>query len=274
MTVKLWSSLDGDLGAAGSYTPSGVPSNGDTVLCIPGNAVAPATNMDALKAVDLELWRTCAGFTPNIGSEGNALEVSANKVVHEGSGCLHYKDGDGTTDELIIDSPNMLKAAALDGTAITMISAVRGAVLGLGSLGAVSVLRTGLNSRITWNEGAGAIALAICSGGIIRCSGVVTALVQGGGTWTQELEEIVTWYGASGKLVYNSPTATGTMTTAYHLSAAILDLLGNGHPKTITNYYGEPDAVRNYNADLHTFTNEYDMTGWRRDHGFTPYFQN
>jgi len=223
--------------------------------------------MDTLKAVKLALLYTGSGFRPDIGATGSPIEVSAAKVIHRGSGTLYFKDGDDGTDEIIIDSPNTLLAAALDGAAITMISAIRGAVQGIGTLGAVAMLRVSHNAKVAWNAGAGAIAKAICSGGVVTCSAVVTALLQAGGNWTQAIEEIVTWDGGGGTLVYNSPTATGTMTNAYHTARATLILTGTTDIKTITNYYGEPGANLLRDEDLHKITNEYDLTLWLRDHG-------
>lgn len=252
----------GDINVAANYSTAAIPVGNDRLFFTTNGTFAPNVNMAALTAVDLDLLYVGPQFTQDIGTSGAPLDISADKVIHQGSGCLYYKDGGGTTDWLIVDSPNMTLAAKLTGTTISHIHVVSGAVKCDASLGAVALARIDQNAHVTWEAGAGTITALWMDGGVMTNSAVVTTGIVTGGVLTKETEEIVTLWLGNGTVVYNAPTTTGTITTAYVGARGKLNLLGNALAKTITTLYTQPGATLLYRSDLHTFTTSYRMDDW------------
>lgn len=90
-------------------------------------------------AVDLDLLRIERGYRGRIGRHGDPLIISADIVTHRGTGTLHYTDGSGITDLMIIDSPNNAEAAFLSGT-IDRLRIIQGRVELMSGISAVSSL--------------------------------------------------------------------------------------------------------------------------------------
>jgi hypothetical protein len=92
-------------------------------------------------AVDLDLLQIDEAYTGNIGAVSDPLIISADEVVYQGSGTMHYRDGNGITDLMIVESPNVLQAAVLSGDTITRLRVLNGRVqLVSGFTGTISTL--------------------------------------------------------------------------------------------------------------------------------------
>jgi len=268
-TDVFWLGTTGDMSTVGNYSDGALPEAGDKLFFVGDYPNPPTSNMDALAAIDLDLVHIGKGFTADIGSSGSPLEVSADKVIHQGSGTLYYLDGDGTTDWMVIDSVASGTAAVVAGT-ITQINAMRGLVQGTSDLTGVAVLSVAPSAAVVIDAGAGTVAFLLVDGGSGICSAVVTSLVMTSGKWTQEDEEIVTAHIAGGTVNYNSPASTGTLVTAYVGRQAIIDLTQNTKVKTITNLLAEPGSDVRYHEDFTTITNNYDISRWFSPHSGAP----
>jgi len=276
MADIFWLGSTGSLGTAGNYSGGALPVDHDKLFLVKDYPNPPTSDMNALAAVDLDLLHIGKGFgrladgsAVTIGSSGSPLEVSADKVIHQGSGTLHYLDGSGVTDWMVVDSVASGTALVAGGT-ITRISALRGMVQGTSDLSAVSVLDIGPAGRCIIDASAGTISLVIVDGGSGICSAVVTDILMGSGKWTQEIEEIVTAKLMGGTLNYNSPATTGVLATAYVGRRATLDLMQNTKVKEITTLVAEPGSQVRYHEDFTTITNDYDISRWFSPHAGAP----
>ena len=96
--------------------------------------------------VDLASLWTQPEYGGHIGTSANSLLIDSTKVTHEGSGLLHLKF-DGHGGRVLIDSPNRMQAAILDGTASTCwINVKRGVVELAAGLSEVDVLNVSFHS--------------------------------------------------------------------------------------------------------------------------------
>lgn len=100
---------------ASSFDTGLLPASGETVI-FDGTGQGHVIGGMNQTAVDLALLHIMREYVGNIGQLGDPLVISADTVVHRGLATLHYKDGSGATDFMIIDSPNHVRAAFLGGT--------------------------------------------------------------------------------------------------------------------------------------------------------------
>jgi len=79
-------------------------------------------------AVDLDKLHIKAEYSGTIGAHGNPLIISADTVIHEGTGTLYYQDGGGQTDVILIRSTNLIDAAWLNGATFDRVRIIGGKV--------------------------------------------------------------------------------------------------------------------------------------------------
>lgn len=120
-------SASGVFNLAANWDTGLIPANGETAI-LPASYTAPCTDGTGMGAVDLAELRIESGHTADIGSVGAELTISADKIIHRGSGTLHFIEGAGTTDIIEVDSPNKVLAARIAGTTATLLINNRGAV--------------------------------------------------------------------------------------------------------------------------------------------------
>jgi len=204
---------------------------------------SPNTTMAGLTAIDLALLDVSEFYNQTIGGVGSAMQISADKVIHRGGGILYYKDGDLTTDSIVVDIgrsngvSSVTASLSLSGATTTLVSCRRGNLVVEASSTVAELVfgETGLVSEIygTINTGCTIATAATIYGGMVTCSSNPTVLRAFGGTWTQDTATITTihvYAGARVNLVYSG----AAYANIYH-HGGIIDGTKGG-PKTITNY--------------------------------------
>lgn len=207
-----------------------------------GSNTGPNTTMNGLTAVDLDLLQVQTGYTEAIGTTGDPFQISADKVEHYGVNTLYYKDGDGTTDHILVDVARSIATSQLSlelsGATTTLLSLVRGyaSVLASSTITTMHIGQFGMatpETKLLVSTGC-TLTTARAFGGTTTSSSTVTTVeVFAGATWTQNTAAITTLYVFPGARV--NLQFTGTYTTIYHYGG-IIDATAGG-PMTFTNYY-------------------------------------
>jgi len=191
MATRVWQSSDGNWGNTASWTGAAVPVSNDIVIFPENNAVSVTSGLSQA-AVDLDALITKPGYIGNIGSSGTHLSISADRVLHEGSGTLYYTDGDGTTDLVIVNALGNVAAAVFSGTALSRIVLLAGKTTLDASLAALTDLEIGFvnspqsDAECVIENGAGTITNLLMSGGVVSSSAVITNAHLNAGILTQE----------------------------------------------------------------------------------------
>lgn len=242
MADTIWdnSDSDNDLDNDNNWS-NGKPVADDNVFFSSTQTASATVNGDNAIAVDMpDLIHVGPGYSGQIGTAAEPWHLSTDKLVHEGSGTLYWKDGAGPTLWVYIDSGASGLAASLGGDTMTRCSLIRGRVDLTSTLGTVAELA--INPAATVDIQGGTMTRVMMSGGTVTNIGTITTLIMGGGSWINHAAApaITTMYvGGSSTLVYNNRT---TITTAWVGSGATLDLSRDSRPLTITNGYFAPGS--------------------------------
>lgn len=257
---KIWISTTGDMNAVGSYSPAGVPGNGDS-LSFPGSAFggsdhSATVNTDALAGVTLAQvlsYPTYPGDIGTVAAPAEVGDVSTTSLVHQGSGTWYIGRA---VSWACIDSPNAVLAAEFAVT--NSITDVRGGhvVFRAGaSVSRLGVMETGPSVTSVELKGTTTtFANVQMSGGFARCErdqvGAST-LVLNGGTWVQgqtSTEPFTNAQVAGGTFIYNG---TGTLSKCIVLNGAV-DFSQDTRAKTVAILKIHPtgDFVTNNNLTI------------------------
>lgn len=119
MADSIWISTDGNLNAAGSYSPSGVPIAAGNIVFDGSSNVDVSTGLTGLTGVDLRRIWTQPDYEGDIGASGNPLTTAAVRFIVQGSGSVWYAQEtySGGTPVIVVDSPNQQDAFSLVSTA-------------------------------------------------------------------------------------------------------------------------------------------------------------
>ena len=102
MANQYWGGgVSGDWDTAGNWT-SAKPGNNDNVIFPASTTQAITSGQTDENAIDVDLLWFQEGFDANVGSSGNELYISADKLIYEGGGQLWFKAGDTVCDLVII----------------------------------------------------------------------------------------------------------------------------------------------------------------------------
>lgn len=265
MADTIWTNGNADRDHNNAANFSGtVPQGTGTLFYLPDFSAAdsgPNVNMAAHTAVDQDGIFVGEGYTQDIGASGNDMQISADRVWHEGSGKMWFKDGDGTTDQVIVRStaPDPTKSVMnITGATVTKLDVLRGGVEIDGS-GTVTNIVVG---QITSNASDANLTIASSAtistlleqyGGNTGCNAAIPTVRMMGGILTQATATITTLYVFGGTVNFNF---AGTITDVFHFGGMI-DVTLSGGRKTFTNYYWYPGAVLKSTPDLLTVTNEF-----------------
>lgn len=118
MADKRWVSTTGDLNAAASYSPSGVPVDLDSIHCDGSSNFDWLSNLSSFSPTitQTRFWFQAA-YQGNAGAEGNPLKASAKYFIHQGSGSIvHHLFSGASNPYVVIDSPNTQDAYTLTDT--------------------------------------------------------------------------------------------------------------------------------------------------------------
>lgn len=259
MAIDLkWTSADGNVTAAGSYSPSGTPGNNEGLSLPSTNSQSLTTNLAGLTAIDLDLLYVDKAFGGDVGADGTPFEISANLVRFFGGQAFHYKDGGGTTDLMIIKAASSNTVITLDGDTITKVIVLRGNVTLKSSMGTVTDLEIGWvnsqqNDANVTTQGGGALAVTNLrmSGGQLASNAAVTNAVICGGNITQDIATVTNMDIYSGFFDYRF---AGTI-ALLNLRGGKTDFSQTDLQKTVTNTNRFPGSEFEYNLDTTTFTN-------------------
>jgi hypothetical protein len=252
MADKRWVSTTGDLNAAASYSPSGVPGAGDSLYFDGTSNMDVLSNLNALQSFAItRIWIQKA-YQGNIGAVGNPMIVGPSHLVHNGSGSV-YHESNGSSSYIVIDSPNLQDAYTLTST---------GGSAGLTNVwavvnGSMDVLDNTANTTLgALIVGPGRVAPPTVTIGRIaasfrlRQSGgyVVTKTPLGnnsatdrsvldGGTLVYDVAGTAKWTQleiAGGRMEFNGGVIGGVCIDECVISSGVLDMTKDSRAKTIT----------------------------------------
>lgn len=255
MATRVWQSSDGDWSNTASWTGATVPISNDVAVFPDNNSVSVTSGLSQA-AVDLDALIVHPGYTGDIATSGSHLTISADRVLHEGSGTLYYTDGNGITDLFILNASG--GAAVVSGTSLTRVLAMRGQLTLDASMSSLTDLEVSFfNSRasdalVTIENGAGTITNLRMNGGTVVSSAVITNLYMQGGTLTQEnpAGAITNINQLGGRVIYKSAS---TIALA-QIMAGILDCGQDARALTITLLRLWPGASAIIPEDIVTVT--------------------
>ena len=245
---------------------NGVPTNAidaDTVIWL-ANATFDC-ELNVAQTADIKLNKIIFedGCTQNLGlNTGSPFTRSVGEIIHQGSGTLYFKNGDFLTDRILIDAPNDVLAASIDGNTVTSLDIMRGKVTVAATMGSIGRLIMGFRNDaindvdLTINSGAGTVAELIQHGGVSSISGAVTNAMILGGVCNYLDGILTTLRLAGGRFNFES---NDTLVLA-HVIAGLFDCNTSGIAKTITEIIVHREAILNKSTHT-TITTETILPG-------------
>ena len=229
MTTYVWTgAASGVWATAGNWSPAGPPASNDTAE-FPASVNAPCTDATGQTLIDLDLLHVLPGHTHDIGGVGAELTISADKILHEGSGTLHFVEGSGTTDLIEVNSPNRVLAMRIAGATSTEVVNIRGKVEVTGTV--TTFVQTHLTNRVSDAEvtftTSSTLGTLIASGGVvtINSNNAVTKVQANPGAivfvGNSANATHTTWENNGGEIVYQPSGAVLTVTQLNAFSGTV-----------------------------------------------------
>lgn len=256
MADKTWVSTDGNLNAAGSFSPSGVLASGDSLFFDGSVQTDVSSGLTQPSTFDMVTVWTQRAYEGDVGAHGNPLTCQAKRIIVQGAGSFYHAYQTPIVDNgtyVAVDSRNMQDA-------YTLTSTETATGLGLWCVsGAATILDavTHINSIFVAPRGPG-VRLTIGSGittnlNYYQCGGFVTTKSPlgsadrfahlAGGTLVYDRAATSTWTAVTiksgGRFVYNG---SGQLTLAIVEANGILDMTQDSRAKTISILYLMPGA--------------------------------
>jgi hypothetical protein len=213
MARRIWTgATNGNFGTAGNWSPATAPVSNDEAMFDASSTVNVDAGLDQ-SAVDLDALIVAKGCKINIGTSASPLIISADKVLHEGDGTLYYKDGNGTTDLVIIKGTLQegAGAAVLDGSSITRLVVAKGLVTIKGTAGSIGTL------TIAWIDNVANDAKVVLE--TRSASQSITTLRMSGGSLDSDWE-IAALYLTEGRVFHDS-AAGNAIQNIYQLGGSV-----------------------------------------------------
>ena len=244
---------DRDIGTAGNWSGGATPGANESAYFIADvantNSQYPNTGMADLTAIDLNLLQILDGYAQPIGGSSNHFTITADKIVHNGSGTLWWKDGTAAavSDALVVEtgrgnpvSESIIHCQIGNAATLSDLFALRGkAVVESGStVTNITVGRlnhTILDAFCTIDAGATISTLVEVMGGLLRSDSAIPTLKAFGGTTWQGTAAFTTLYVFPGARV--NLTFGGTVATTVHHFGGVIDGTKGGGLKTIGTYF-------------------------------------
>lgn len=258
MATKKWIGTDGSYSTSGNWSPSGVPSAGDTVrLPAGGGDITAGLNQSA---VAIDAFIVEEGYSGDIGSDAGYLQLDTDVFIYHGTGVAYVDLGSTTV------SPDIVKAADaqdgehglyLKGSGIATLSITQGDV-GLAALvgetataTTVRVMESGAKCEL--GPGCTLTTVTNNAGELLLRAAATTLNVVGGTTRTRETGAITT-VNQYGGTIY--PQSSGTITT-HNLYGGTADFSHSGIPRTVTtlNQHARTTSELIYDPAVLTITN-------------------
>ena len=250
MATHRWIAQVPSAWAAASFDTNSLPASNDTVIFGSwgqGDVISSLSQT----AVDLDLLQIQDSYFGRIGNHGNPLIISADLVIARGRGTLHYQDGNGTTDVMILDSDNLVNAAYIGGNTITRLRVMKGRVKLVTGIGTIADLEVSYRSNIDGDAyvdagdlGALVVTDLRMDGGTLKVFGatIQNFTISAGllDAYTLSTSGSTATYQTGGRVRWTDVPPVGLSvawpTAEYHLMGGTLDISGGG-PKTVTTLY-------------------------------------
>lgn len=251
-----WVSTTGDLSAAASYSPSGVPVANGSIYFDGSSQFDVVSGLTAFTGIDLTRIWTQAPYQGNIGANGNPLLTGVKYLIHNGSGSLILRLEDHALHtDIIVDSPNIQDAFRLENSASALLNVylLRGGSSISGTIAAIdnlyvcpSALSQQLNvtidatftSQTRYYQNGGLVTttvpLGTASGDCVVSGGLLIYDLSATGAWGRI---IVT---SGGRFEYDG---TGALSRCLVESGGVLDMLQDSRAKTITSLVLMPGST-------------------------------
>jgi len=256
MADKIWTgATDGDWGVAGNWSPSGVPTSSDSVYLTADYSVDITGTLNQ-SSVALDKF-IVDGFTGKIGSLAlGYLQIDPDSFSFNGSGVSFVDVGSAAIDIDIRDTAGggATRGLYLKGSAIAVLSVIRGNVGLANQAGETSTAATIRVSGGSFSGGSGATVTAVDAyGGITKLeTNVATLNAYSGTISTSSTAAITTLNGFGGTITHNG---TGAITTA-NLEGATLVLNDSGLARTVTTLNLKAGGIIVYDPAVITITTQ------------------
>lgn len=261
MANKTWIGTDGNYGTAGNWSPSGVPTTGDSVY-IPAGGGSITSGLDQSAVTDVAKFEVAAGYTGTIGSAAGYLQIdlvnSTGIFIFAGTGTAYIDLGNSAVAVNVRDTAVPLPGfhgLYLKGSGLTTLNAIQGDI-GLAAIfGETSTLTTAraVTDRVRVHIGSGTTLTTFYqTAGDNQLDAAATTVTVWGGTLTTRGVGAVTTMTVYDGTVY--PESTGTITT---LNANGGDVVFNqsGASRTVTTLAHNYGATVVYDPNVLTITN-------------------
>lgn len=244
-TDKTWVSADGNLNAAASWSPSGVPAAADSVYFNASSQQDVVSGLDAFPSITrLHVQPEYGG---NIGADGNALETTPRSLIHQGTGSFFYKPVTNAIDlsYILVDSPNLQDAFTVvvgGNTATYHLYIRRGSAQLLNNTAGWNNIAiggtTGIGPFVTIGSDVGEIERYRQTSGIVTTKTPLSIststgpCIIDGGTLTYHASGTAAWWNPSitgGTFIYNG---TGTLNNPV-IHTGFLDMSQDSRAKTV-----------------------------------------
>lgn len=223
-----------------------------------GNVQDDVTTGLDQSAVDTPFIHRGESYNGNIGTTGSPLIISTDLLWLEGPGFMNFRNGNGNTDQVVIDAFNMGNAALLDGD-IRRLWVLKGeASIPGGSANTANLLahvgsRGGIeDAKLTVGPTSG-LGPIVQRAGLIEYNDTVSALPQlqlSGGHFIYDAEgsSITETYQHGGRLTGKGLVALG----GYYLLGGTGDFSVDGFGKIIQSLFRMPGTklLENNNMDI------------------------
>lgn len=239
MADSIWISTDGNLNAAGSWSPSGVPGAAGNIAFNSSSHVDVLSGLTALSLVDLERVWTAPDYEGNIGAPGNPLETAIKRFIIQGAGSVWYnQQSHATGGYTVVDSPNQQDAFVLTSTSqptgnFYFLNGGVAILDGAGATGSMFVASRNLYQLPNVSIGTGVTVINYSQ----RTGVVTTKSVLGSSRCVID----------GGLLIYDS-SATAAWTTTIHVAGGTLEYNSTGTPDHIAVLSGTLDMTKDSRA--------------------------
>ena len=280
-TVVWYGTTNTDWEVVTNWIPQEIPIDQVHVVVSAAAINSMLVNLDrqgdtAGDGLDLRTFHIEEGCEVDVGSSGNPLKCTVQNTLtkpsieNHGRGTLYFSsetgsDADNVTGHILVNSPNMDLAMHITGDkTVAGLTAVAGRSVVSSTLSAILGLlyvRRGIYAPVppvvvVESHATAAVLVGYMREGIVTISRGVGGMVQVGGVYTQEDDDVTYISVAGGVCYYNSG---GTLTSLY-LLGGLCDTGQNALAKTITNLYKFPEATFVRSPYL-TVTNDWDIFG-------------
>jgi hypothetical protein len=268
---KRWVSVDGDLSAATSWSPIGVPGLNDSLFFDGDSDMDVVSHLAAFSGVDKNLIWMTGNYYGSVGADGNPLTVPVAHLIYSGLGSLYhaFQTHSTQTTYVVIDSTNLQDAYtfASGGSATSLnLFLINGHVNILSGAGPFAGISVGSRSftnqpEVTIGNSVGNVTNYFQRSGVVTTNSALgtssgSCIVDGGSliytaAGTSDWNRLVI---TGGNVKYNG---TGTLAECV-VSNGTLDMTHDSRAKTITTLTLLPGAVFSTHFNI-TVTNLIDL---------------